>query len=64
MAVELDPSAERLMALASALLRERDVVKRQRSIIWGLMTALRSERTTNAELLSLLDSMLSNEFDG
>ncbi len=64
MAPQLDPSALQLMGVVSEVMTMRDVVRRQRSVIWGLMTVLRAERRTNAELLSLLDAMLSNEFGG
>lgn len=64
MAPQLDPSALQLMGVVSEVMTMRNVVRRQRSVIWGLMTVLRAERRTNAELLSLLDAMLSNEFGG
>lgn len=63
MAVELDPSAERLMRLSSELLRSQDTVKRQRRMIWGLAMVIRSERATNAYLVDLLDSLLG-DLDG
>lgn len=62
MAAELDLGALQVMSMASEIMKTRAVVKQQRSIIWGLMTIIRAERRTNAELLSLLESMLGNEF--
>ena len=63
MAVTVDPDAERLMALSSALLRERNVVRRQRTQIWALVTVLRAERAASAALVDLLNSVLG-DLDG
>ena len=56
----VDESAERLMALSSALLRERDLVRRQRKLLWAMATALRAERAASAHLIDLVDSLLSD----
>lgn len=61
MAAQLDPSALQLMGVVSEVMTMRDQVRRQRTIIWGLMTIIRAERRTNAELLSLLDAMLDGD---
>lgn len=61
MAPQLDPSTLQLMGVVNEVMTMRDVVRRQRSIIWGLMTVLRAERRTNAELLSLLDAVLADD---
>jgi len=63
MAVELDPSAERLMALASELLATRDVVARQRRMLWGMAVALKAERQASTHLIDMVDTLLS-ELDG
>lgn len=60
MALSVDPDAERLMALASALLRERDVVKRQQRQLWALAVALRAERAASASLIDLCETLLSD----
>ena len=59
MAAELDPSAERLMHLSSELLRTRDVVMRQRRMLWGMAVALRAERQASAHLIDMVDTLLS-----
>ncbi len=60
---ELDESAERLMALASELLRTRDTVVKQRRMLWGMAVALRAERQASAHLIDMVDTLLS-ELDG
>jgi len=63
MAAELDPSAERLMWLSSELLRTRDVVMRQRRMLWAMAVALKAERQASAHLIDMVDTLLS-ELDG
>ena len=65
MAVEqLEPGAERLMRLSSELLASQDRVRALRKRVWGLAVVLRAERATNAALVDLLDSVLSDLDDG
>ena len=60
----VDASAERLMRLSSELLASQDQVRCLRKRVWGLAVVLRAERATNAALVDLLDSVLSDLDDG
>ena len=53
----IDGSAAEVMHLSSELLATRNVVKRQRAMIWALVTVTRAERATNTELVNLVDSI-------
>ena len=54
----IDGSAKEVMHLSSELCATRDVVvKRQRAMIWALVTVTRAERATNTELVNLVDSI-------
>ena len=64
MAAELDPGAERMMAMASAILRSRDENKRLKRQLWALMAVLRLEQQRSAALCDLVDVLLDGEPGG
>ena len=57
----IDPDAAWTMHLVSEVLTCQDVIARQRATIWGLVSALHSERQASQALADLLDSVLADE---
>ena len=56
----IDASAAQTMQLASEVLAAQDVIRRQRTTIWALVTVLRAERATSSALCDLLDQVLAD----
>lgn len=57
----IDASAAQIMGLASELLAAEDKIRRQRTIIFGLVAALRAEQSASNALADLLDSVLAGD---
>ena len=55
----LDPSAEQVMHISSELMQAREVVAKQRRVIWSLVAALRSAQVQQAALQDLVDAILA-----
>lgn len=54
----VDPSAEQLIGLAGELMAAKDVIRKQRKVLWCLVAALRASQQQQAELANLVDAIL------
>jgi len=62
--VALDPAAEQLMHVSSEVLAAKDVIRRQKRVIWSLVAALRSSQQQQAAMQDLLDAILEADAGG